>query len=90
MQASPAQRGQVCPQPEESVHIAFAHVLVFLAVAVVFVVAALLFGWLVRPRNPTEIKGTTYECGELPVGRAWFNFNPRFYIIGLIFLIFDV
>ena len=71
-------------------HIAFAHVAVFLAVAVVFVVAALIFGWLVRPNNSTEVKRSTYECGELPVGRAWFNFNPRFYIIGLIFLIFDV
>ena len=31
-----------------------------------------------------------YECGERPIGNAWFNFNPRFYIVALIFLIFDV
>ena len=33
---------------------------------------------------------TIYECGERPIGEAWFNFNPRFYIIALIFVIFDV
>jgi len=32
----------------------------------------------------------TYECGEAPVGPAWFNFNPRFYIIALIYIVFDV
>jgi NADH-quinone oxidoreductase subunit A len=31
-----------------------------------------------------------YECGEIPVGSSWFQFNLRFYIIALIFLIFDV
>jgi NADH-quinone oxidoreductase subunit A len=31
-----------------------------------------------------------YECGETPIHQAWFNFNPRFYIVALIFLIFDV
>ena len=71
-------------------HTAFAHVLIFLAVGVGFIFAALVFGWLVRPNRPNPTKSATYECGEIPVGRAWFNFNPRFYVIGLIFLIFDV
>jgi NADH-quinone oxidoreductase subunit A len=31
-----------------------------------------------------------YECGELPVGKGWYNFNPRFYMLALIFLLFDV
>jgi len=72
------------------VHTAYAHVLIFLVIGAGFIFAALVFGWLIRPNNPTPVKSSTYECGELPVGRAWFNFNPRFYIIGLIFLIFDV
>src|SRR4051812_49857235 len=31
-----------------------------------------------------------YECGEKPIGRAWYNFNPRFYLIALVFVIFEV
>jgi NADH-quinone oxidoreductase subunit A len=31
-----------------------------------------------------------YECGEKPIGQAWFNFNPRFYLIALVFVIFEV
>lgn len=50
----------------------------------------LTLGWLVRPKVPTVAKLTVYECGEVPVNSAWFNFNPRFYIVALIFLIFDV
>ena len=59
--------------------------LAFFAVFIIFVVAK-----MVRPHVPTEEKNTTYECAEVPEGGAWFNFNPRFFIIALIFLIFDV
>src|SRR5919107_5206335 len=31
-----------------------------------------------------------YECGEKPIGQAWYNFNPRFYLIALVFVIFEV
>ena len=50
----------------------------------------LTVGWIVRPHTPTAEKGTIYECGEVPIESAWFNFNPRFYIVALVFLIFDV
>jgi NADH-quinone oxidoreductase subunit A len=43
-----------------------------------------------RPRFPTEEKRLIYECGERPIGPAWFNFNPRFYIVALVFVIFEV
>ena len=68
----------------------FATVLVFLAIASVFVGGALLVGRFVRPQIPEKDKGTIYECGERPIGSARFNFNPRFYIIALVFIIFDV
>ena len=68
----------------------FATVLVFLSLAILFVFGALIFGWFLRPRHPSIDKISVYECGERPIGQAWFNFNPRFYIIALIFLIFDV
>ena len=63
----------------------------------VFFVAGLLFVFLnmalvkiVAPRRPNREKNTTYECGEDPVGSGWLNFNARFYLIAILFVIFDV
>ena len=52
----------------------------------------LLFGVnrLLAPRNPNKEKLSTYECGEDPTGDAWLPFNSRFYVIALVFLLFDV
>ena len=47
-------------------------------------------GALLRPSNPHPGKLATYECGEPPSGPAWINFNIRFYLIALVFVIFDV
>ncbi|WP_438007026.1 NADH-quinone oxidoreductase subunit A [Sorangium sp. So ce321] len=69
---------------------AYASVAAFFLVAIGFVLGSLLFGKLLRPNNMYAEKVATYECGEAPVGPAWFNFNPRFYIIALIYIIFDV
>ncbi len=52
--------------------------------------AIFLVGRFLRPSNPNPLKTTPYECGEGPVGSAWSNFNVRFYVISLIFIIFDV
>jgi NADH-quinone oxidoreductase subunit A len=68
----------------------FGQVLVFMVIAIGFVVGALTLQRLVAPRFPNADKGEIYECGERPIGDAWFNFNPRFYIIALIFVVFDV
>ena len=68
----------------------FAQVLIFMLLAVGFVLAALTFSRIVAPRFPNPDKNEIYECGERPIGDAWFNFNPRFYIIALIFVVFDV
>ncbi len=65
-------------------------VLGFFFVSGIVLTLILTFGRLIRPHNPTPIKNTTYECGEVPIGAGWFNFNNRFYSIALIFLIFDV
>jgi len=45
---------------------------------------------LLAPSNPTPEKLTSYECGEEPTGNSWMPFNSRFYVIALIFLLFDV
>ncbi|HLG42145.1 MAG TPA: NADH-quinone oxidoreductase subunit A, partial [Planctomycetota bacterium] len=47
-------------------------------------------GSIIRPKRPYPEKLTTYECGEDTIGSAFVQFNVRFYIIALIFLIFDV
>ena len=68
----------------------FANVLVFMVVGAAFVGVNLLIGSLLRPANPQARKLSTYECGEPSSGSAWVNFNIRFYIIALIFIIFEV
>ena len=68
----------------------FANVLLFTATSVLFVFGSLLAGHFLRPHAPTREKSMIYECGEKPIGQAWFNFNPRFYLVALVFVIFEV
>ena len=67
-----------------------ANILVFFVLGMAFVAIMLGLGKLLRPHNPNPAKLATYECGEPATGSAWINFNIRFYLIALIFLIFDV
>ena len=68
----------------------FANVLVLLLLGAGTAALMLTLGSLLRPSNPERQKLSTYECGEPPTGSAWINFNIRFYLIALIFVIFDV
>ena len=68
----------------------FANVLVLLLLGAATAALMLTLGSILRPSNPERQKLTTYECGEPPTGSAWINFNIRFYLIALIFVIFDV
>lgn len=68
----------------------FANVLVFVALAIGLVALMTGLSALLRPVNPEPGKMTTYECGEPPTGGAWINFNIRFYLVALVFVIFDV
>ncbi len=65
-------------------------ILVFLAVGVAFLLTNLALGKLIRPNRPSAAKGEIYECGEKPVGTAWIQFDLRFYVVALLFVIFDV
>jgi NADH-quinone oxidoreductase subunit A len=67
-----------------------AYVLLFLAVGVGFIFVHLLAGKFIRPSKPDPEKGTTYECGEPTIGTAWVQFDLRFYVVALLFVIFDV
>ena len=68
----------------------FGKVLIFLIIGALFVAGGMFASWILRPRRPYPSKVAPYECGEDPVGDAWVRFNVRFYVIALIFLIFDV
>ncbi len=65
-------------------------VALFLGVGVVFVAGGFIANWFARPSKPSERKSSIYECGELPVGTSWIQFNVRYYLFALIFVIFDV
>ena len=67
----------------------FGIVLLFIIGGLGFVLIMLLIGRFLRPDRPTEEKQTTYESGEDPSGTAWGQFNVRFYVIALIFLLFE-
>jgi len=64
--------------------------LLFIAVGAGFVFINLLVGKLVRPARPNPEKLTIYECGEPTVGSAWVQFDLRYYVVALLFVIFDV
>jgi NADH-quinone oxidoreductase subunit A len=68
----------------------FGAVLVFAIVAVGFALGGITASRLVGPKIPSAEKSSIYECGERPIGVAWFNFNPRFYLVALVFVIFEV
>ncbi|SMO64585.1 NADH-quinone oxidoreductase subunit A [Fodinibius sediminis] len=68
----------------------FGNVLLFLVLGILFVAVSLAVARLLRPDRPNPEKLATYECGETPFGSARVQFNNRFYIIGLMFLIFEV
>jgi NADH-quinone oxidoreductase subunit A len=68
----------------------FGAVLAFAVVAIGFAAGVLTAFRLIRPHFPEPDKAMIYECGEKPIGQAWFNFNPRFYLIALVFVIFEV
>lgn len=62
----------------------------FAAFGVVLVLVMLGVAAILRPSNPTEEKLTTYECGVDPVGTGWSQTSVRYYIFGLLFVLFDV
>ena len=68
----------------------FGTVFFALILGIVMVAIPLVISRLIAPSNKTKDKLDTYECGEEAEGSAWLQFNIRFYIIALIFLIFDV
>ncbi|OCX53805.1 NADH dehydrogenase [Mucilaginibacter sp. PPCGB 2223] len=68
----------------------FGKILIFLIAGFILVGFTFFLSKLIAPNNPTPEKLTSYECGEEPESNSWMQFNPKFYVIALIFLLFDV
>jgi NADH-quinone oxidoreductase subunit A len=68
---------------------AFGEILLFVIGGALFIIVTLFVSRIVRPNRPNPEKLSTYESGEEPVSAAWSQFNVRFYIIALIFLLFE-
>src|SRR5216110_3347610 len=54
-----------------------------------FGVVSLAMAWLLRPSRPNPAKLENYECGAEPIGSAWIQFPVGFYLVALIFIVFD-
>ncbi|MCJ7830826.1 MAG: NADH-quinone oxidoreductase subunit A [Desulfobacterales bacterium] len=65
-------------------------VLLFVAAGISMGLGTLLLGKLIRPRNPGGLKDEIYECGEPTIGPAWVQFDLRFYVVAIVFIVFDV
>jgi NADH-quinone oxidoreductase subunit A len=68
----------------------FGEILVYLLTGIVFIMVTLLISRLIRPNRPNPEKLATYESGEEPISSPWTQFNVRFYVVALIFLLFEV
>jgi NADH-quinone oxidoreductase subunit A len=66
------------------------YLLVFLGVGSFFLFIHLMMGKVIRPAKPEGEKLTIYECGEPTVGSAWIQFDLRYYVVALLFVVFDV
>ena len=68
----------------------FGKILIFLITGIVMVCVAFMANSMLAPNHPNALKQSSYECGEEATGSAWLPFNTRFYVIALVFLLFDV
>ncbi len=70
--------------------IGYVPILILIAVAVGFASVALTISWLLAPNKPDASKDSTYECGMDPIGDARDRYSVRFYVVAMLFIIFDV
>ncbi len=65
-------------------------ILVLILIAVGFAVGSLVMSGLIGPKKPSAVKLAPYECGVPPVGSAHGRFSVKFYLVAMVFIIFDV
>lgn len=76
--------------PQESIIADYGFVGFFFLLGIFFVGAALFVSWLLRPHDPNPVKNSTYECGEIVKGSSRIQFNVSYYLVALLFVIFDI
>ena len=64
--------------------------LLFTGLAIGLVAGGLIISRIIAPHNPGKTKNSSYECGEETIGPSWVQFNVGYYLLGLLFLVFDV
>ena len=64
-------------------------VIIYLGLIVAFAVVSLGMAMVLRPTRPYPSKVENYECGAEPIGEAWVQFPVGFYLVALIFIVFD-
>ncbi len=65
-------------------------VVFFMGIGLVFAGGALITNWLLKTSKPNEERLSPYECGEKPIGTSWIQYDIKYYLYGLIFIIFEV
>ena len=68
----------------------YEYFLVFLLISGSVPILALTANWLLSAKGNGPVRRTTYESGMEPIGGAWIQFNIRYYMFALVFVIFDV
>lgn len=63
---------------------------VVVALGVAMLIGSVILGRVLRQRNPTSEKNSTYECGMLPFKDARHRFDIRFYLVAMLFILFDI
>jgi len=69
---------------------AYLPIVILLGIAICFGCGSLLFSSLIGPKKPSAVKLAPYECGCEPVGSARERFSIKFYIIAMLFILFDI
>ncbi len=85
-------RARLALQDQEEMRVLenYLPVLVFFVVALAFSVAMLAAGFLLAPRHPDREKDSPYECGFAPFEDARKKFDVRYYLVAILFIIFDL
>ncbi len=65
-------------------------ILVFIAIGFTIGIALPILAWFVSPKAPNKVKNAAYECGFDPVGTARLPFDVRFYLVAILFIVFDL
>ncbi len=74
----------------EALLLEYLPILIFLGIAIAIAAAAIVASWIVARQNPDSEKVSAYECGFAPFDNTRHRFDVRFYLVAILFIIFDL